>query len=249
MKNVLVLLAVLTVLAGCDQKVSKQDLMAANEQLTSKIDSLQSALSTNAYTVNLIDQIGQYMDSIDANRNWIKLNLEEGLAEEDYIGRMKQLNQYVQKAEWTIAELEKSKSAYGAQLSRLKAQLGLKDQEIVSLQESIAQYQIQNSKLQDMLVMTETDLLAANLDLEDARKDLKYSEVRISELTAKVQLTEAESYYARGEGMEALAKRIQFAPRKKKQALLDAVDLYNQSLALGYAPAGQRVDEVKAQLK
>ena len=235
---------VLGVLTGCNQQI-KTD----NEQLIAKVDSLEQALDANAYTVGLLDQIGQYMDSIDAQRNWITINLESGLSEQDYIERMKQLNQYVQKAEWTIGELEKTRSAYASQVKRLKKEISEKDQEISSLQLSVAEYQKANENLENRLQITQEDLISTQKSLDLTREDLNSTELDVKKLIEEVRLTEAESLYAQGEGMEEVAKRTQLAPKRKKETLEKALELYTASLAKGYEPAEAKVDAMKKKLK
>lgn len=201
-------------------------------------------LESSEYTIGLLEQVGLYMDSIDANRKWIQINLETGLSREDYLSRIKNLNAYVQKAEWTIGELEKTRSAYASQVKRLKNEITQKDQEIEKLQLAVATYKNSDAELRSMLNITESQLLEAQLDIDVLKSDLKLSEA----ILEKAHLSEAEALFSQGESSQELAKHIQFAPRRKKKALDDALQYYQASLDMGYGPANAKVDELNKKL-
>jgi chromosome segregation ATPase len=245
MNKLIIFLLSAVVLSAC----SKPETTVDGEKLQAKIDSLQNALEVTNYSVGLLGQIGTYMDSIDANRKWVQLNLETGLSQDDYIARMKNINQYVQKAEWTISELEKTRSAYTAQVKRLKKQIAEKDEEIKSLQILVAQTQADKAQLEQTLTLTETELVMSQLEQDITEEELVKANTQAQALMQKVQLTRAESLYSQGENMEELASSIQFAPNRKRQALEDALKYYTESKELGYEPAAAKVEAVKAKLK
>lgn len=236
-------LLAIALLAAC-----KPDHAVDGAKLQARIDSLQTALEVSNYSVGLLTQIGTYMDSIDANRKWVELNLETGLSQDDYVARMKNINQYVQRAEWTIAELEKTRNAFTKQVKRLKKQIVEKDAEIVSLQMTVAQTQADKKQLEETLTLTETELVMSQLEQEMTAEELEAANTLAQKLMEKVQLTKAESLYSQGENMEALAASIQFAPNRKREALEDALAYYTESRDLGYEPAATKVDAIKAKL-
>ncbi len=244
MNKLLFSLLAVAMLAAC-----KPEPKVDGEKLQAKIDSLQNALEVNNYSVGLLSQIGTYMDSIDANRNSVQLSLETGLSQDDYITRMKAINQYVQKAEWTIGELEKTRSAYAAQVKRLKKQIAEKDEQIKGLQILVAQTQADKQQLEQTLTLTETELVMSKLEQDMTEEELAKANTQAQALMQKVQLTRAESLYSQGENMEELAGSIQFAPNRKRQALEDALKYYTESKELGYEPAAAKVEAVNAKLK
>lgn len=65
----------------------------------------------------------------------------------------------------------------------------------------------------------------------------------------KVVLTEAEIFFAKGEGMKSVADHVQFVPKRKKSNLEEALKNYDKSYALGYEPAKTRIEIVKTKLK
>ena len=244
MKKLAFVLIVLGLLSGCNKPVKKE-----NSRLLARLDSMQVALEENSYAVDLLDQVGQYLDSIDAKREWIKFDLEAGIDEDDYIQRMKKLNSYLQKAEWTVNELEGQRNAYISQVKRLKKEIAAKNQGLQDLEVIVAKYTDENSELQGLLAIADEEQMDAQLDMDKMSNELEQSKVEIQNLMAKVQRTKAESFYAQGEGMEEAARRTQFAPRRKKQSLNNALRFFEQSSELGYEPAKTKVDELKSRLK
>ena len=244
MNKSILFLGVLGLLSGCNQQVKEE-----HAALLVRLDSMETVLEENQYTIGLLDQVGLYLDSIESHRHWITMNLETGLSQEDYVERMKVLNQYVQKAELTIGELENTRSTYATQLGRLRTKINGMEHEIQGLQLSVAHYQQENTALQDMLTISEDRLLDTQLDLEVTSDELEESQSEVKDLLEKVQLTEAESYYVRGEGMEEMARRIQFAPKKKKETLEEALALYTTASDLGFEPAKTKVEELSGKLK
>jgi len=244
MNKLIISLMAIALISGCNKSGTSVD----GEKLQTRIDSLQTALEVSNYTAGLLTQIGSYMDSIDANRKYVELNLETGISQEDYVTRMKNINQYVQRAEWTIAELEKSKSAFTKQVKRLKKQIAEKDAEIVSLQMTVAQTQADKKQLEETLTLTETELVMSQLEQEMTAEELEAANTLAQELMEKVQVTKAESLFSQGQNMETLAASIQFAPNRKREALEEALKYYTESRELGYEPAAAKVDAVKAKL-
>jgi chromosome segregation ATPase len=243
MNKLILSLIVVGFLSGCD-KEEKPD----NSQLLARVDSLETALEASNYTIGILGEIGTYMDSIDSNRKWIQLNLETGLSQDNYVARMKSINQYVKKAEWMIGELEKTRGAYATQVKRLKNEITLRDENIKALQLTVAQTQADKKQLQETLTLTETELKMSQIEQDNTESELQGANEMTKSLMKKVQLTQAESLFSQGENMEAIASYVQLAPRRKRAALEDALKYYTQSGDLGYAPATAKVETLKARL-
>jgi SMC interacting uncharacterized protein involved in chromosome segregation len=161
---------------------------------------------------------------------------------------MRSLNDYVQKAEWMIGELEKSKNAYAKQVKRLKTEIVQKDEEIRSLQLTVAQTQADKKVLQETLTVTESELAMSQIEQDRTEKELDKANTAARELMDKVQLTKAESLYSQGENMEAIASHIQLAPKRKRESLERALKYYTESRDLGYTKASAKVDVLKSKL-
>ncbi len=217
--------------------------------LLGKIDSLELALMDAKYTATILEQVGLYMDSIDLNRNLVKLELETGLSTEDYIERMKSINEYTQKAQWSIAELEKTNNKYASQVKRFKQQITKLETDVASLQQSVDLFQSKNEDLLTLLAISDDELSELELELEVSGLELEETNEKIVSLSDKITLTEAEKHYVKGEGMEAVAEHIQFAPKKKKQTMEDALASYDKAYSMGYEPAKVKIDQMKLKLK
>ncbi len=243
MKLKLIAIAML-VIAGCSK--TQED---AQLQESSKVDSLLQVVEEHRYSVALLSQVGMYMDSIDENRKLIAIDLETGVTEEDYIKRMKSLNEYTKKAEWTIAELEKSRGAYATQVKRLKKQILELGDQIAMLQMSVEDYKAKNTNLEDEVKLTREQLLDTQVALNYNENTLADSEDKVAELDKKLTLSEAETFYAKGEGLELMASRIEFAPKRKKETLEQSLSHYQEAIKLGYVPAKARAESIQKLLK
>lgn len=228
---------------GCNQQV-KED----NQLLINKVDSLESILESQAYQSALLEQVGKYLDSIDTHRNWIEINLETGINEVEYVERMKNLNLYVQKAEWMIGELEKTRSAYASQVKRLKTEIQNKDVEIQRLIVIIEDSKQENATLENTLQISENQLIAAKLEIEETTGKLQDALNKNSELNNVLEITKAESLYRQGEMKEELAKQIQLAPKRKRKALEQARDFYEAAAKQGYEPASSKLVQLNQKL-
>jgi hypothetical protein len=55
----------------------------------------------------------------------------------------------------------------------------------------------------------------------------------------------ANLYFEQAEALEMAADRTQFAPRKKRAAREEAIELYKLSLSLGKTEAEQKISELE----
>jgi chromosome segregation ATPase len=241
MKKLALVLCAIWMFNGCNTKL-KED----NTYLLARLDSLQLVEEENKYLSGLLIQIEQYMDSIDIQRNKIDLELEAGIPEEDYVLRMKSLNEYVQKAEWTINQLSRTNNTHNSQIKNLRKEISGKDEEIEKLQHNALLVQQEITQLKEQITLTNAKLRTTQNELENKEDELSYAE---SQFLYKLQASEAEFLYALGEGKEEVTMHMQFARKKKKQKLIDALDYYSNSNDLGYEPAMAKISYLKEKLK
>jgi len=241
MKKLALVLCAIWLFTGCNTKL-KED----NTYLLARLDSLQLVEEENKYLSGLLLQIEQYMDSIDIQLTRIDLGLEAGIPEEDYILRMKFLNEYVQKAELTINQLSRTNNTNSSQIKNLRKKISDKDEEIEKLQHNALLVQQEITQLKEQMIITNNELLATQNELENKEDELRYAE---SQFLYKFQASEAEYLYALGEGKEEVTMHMQFARKRKKQKLIDALEYYTNSNDLGYEPAMAKVSYLKERLK
>jgi len=78
------------------------------EKLKSQVDSLKVELQTSQQFATTLQEVSVLMDSIDANRQMLRVNMVEGTTYENYTARMKDINNYVKDTQTKIEDLESS---------------------------------------------------------------------------------------------------------------------------------------------
>ncbi len=240
----------LFLLAACD----KEEKAA----LQSEVDSLRVELESSQKMAGTLLEVGVLMDSIDANRQLLRvnMNMEEGISYDDYTARMEDINDYVKNTERKLSaledELKKSKSnasSYSALIKKLRKDLDGKAQEIAALQEQVDKYRNENQNLIQTVDLQESLLVDKEMQIIEKNQELALIEARIQELMIQSKMTEAEAYYARGEAVEEAARRTKLAPKKKKETLREALELYKKALSLGNNEAQAKIDDLEERLK
>jgi chromosome segregation ATPase len=240
-------LPVSILIAGCGTK--------EREMLQSQVDSLKVELETSQAMAQTLTEVGTMMDSIDASRQLLRVNMKEGTTYTDYSSRMKDINGYVKETRKKIEDLEKSlktsksnSDAFSKTIRRLKTDLQAKTVEIAGLQEQVDKYRNENANLITTVGMQEAELSDKSSQIETKTQELALIEARVQELMIQSKMTEADAYYARGEAVEEAAARTKLAPRKKKDTLREAVELYKKALSLGKAEAQDKITALEKKL-
>jgi len=241
------IIPVAALLAGCGAK--------EKEQLQSQVDSLKIELETSQKMAQTLTEVGAMMDSIDASRQLLRVNMVEGTTYDDYKTRMKDINGYVRDTQKKIDDLEKSlktsksnANAFSKTIKKLKADLESKTQEIAGLQEQVDKYRNENQNLITTVGMQEAELTDKQTQIETKTQELALIEARVQELMIQSKMTEADAYYARGQAVEEAAARTKLAPRKKKDTYREAIELYKKALSLGKAEAQEKITTLEAKL-
>jgi chromosome segregation ATPase len=205
---------------------------------------------------NTLVEVGTLMDSIDASRNMLRMDMVEGTTYEDYTSRMQELNRYVKETERKIDDLEQAlqksqgaASTYAKQIKKLKADLDARNKEIVVLQETVEKYRNENQNLVNLAEMQSAEIADKDIQIQTKEQELALIEARIQELMIQSKMTEADAYYARAEAVEEAANRTKLAPKKKKETLLEALELYKKSLSLGKQEAQAKITELENKTK
>jgi chromosome segregation ATPase len=195
------------------------------------------------------------MDSIDANRQLLRVNMVEGTTYDDYSTRMKDLNSYVRETQEKIAGLEKSlksskanSSAYAKTIEKLKADLTARTTEITALQAQVEKYRSENENLINTVGLQEAEIADKQSQIEAKIQELAWIETRVQELMLQSKVSEADAYYTRGLAVEEAANRTKLAPKKKKETYREAIELYKKALSLGKTEAQEKIDELEKRL-
>ena len=234
-------------LTGCGAK--------EKETLQTKVDSLTLELETSQKMAETLTEVGVMMDSIDASRQLLRVNMVEGTTFADYKDRMKDINGYVKDTQKKIDELESSlkeskssSNAFSKTIKKLRADLESKSKEIAELQEQVEKYRNENQNLITTVGMQEAELTDKQSQIETKTQELALIEARVQELMIQGKMSEADAYYARAQAVEEAANRTKLAPRKKKETLREAVELYKKALSLGKNEAQDNITALEKKL-
>ena len=247
-KKLVFVISLASILMGCGG--------AENTKLQSQVDSLKSELQTSQQLAQTLTDVGVLMDSIDASRQLLRVNMVEGTTYDDYSARMKDISNYVKSTQNKIEELEKSlkkskgnANAYAATIKKLKADLEERNKEITNLQAQVEQLSNENKNLITTTELQEAELSDKEAQIQAKQQELALIEARVQEIMIQSKMSEADSYYARGAAVEEAANRTKLAPRKKKDTLREALELYKKAQSLGNTNAQAKIDELEKKLK
>lgn len=246
-KKLLYVLPFAAVLMSCDSK--------EKETLREQVDSLNSALQESHEMSQTLTEVGILMDSIDASRRLLRVDMVEGTTYDDYASRMKDLNDYIKKTENKIDALEASlksskanATAFSRTIKKLKADLESKTQEIALLQEQVEKYRNDNQNLVTTVELQDAEIADKQAQIDAKNQELAFIEARVQELMIQSKVSEGDAYYLRAVAVEEAANRTRLAPKKKKETLKEAVELYKKALSLGKNEAQAKIDEIEKRL-
>jgi chromosome segregation ATPase len=226
-----------------------------SEKLQSQVDSLKTELQTSKQFASTLQEVGVLMDSIDASRQLLRVNMVEGTTYDNYKSRMSDINNYVKDTQSKITELEKSlkkskgnANAYAATIKKLKTDLEAKNEEIGKLQDLVASLGNENKNLITTVGLQEAELSDKEAQITAKQQELALIEARIQEMTVQGKVSEADSYFARGQAVEEAARRTRLAPRKKKETYKEAIELYKKALSLGKQEAKEKITALEKKI-
>ncbi|HYG03886.1 MAG TPA: hypothetical protein VD927_15670 [Chryseosolibacter sp.] len=234
-------------LFSCDNK--------EKDQLRTQVDSLTRELKTSQQMAETLTEVGTLMDSIDASRQLLRVNMVEGTTYDDYSSRMKDLNSYVKETQDKISSLEKSlrtsnanSSLYAKTISKLKADLDARTKEISMLQEQVEKFRSENESLINTVGLQEAEIIEKQQEIETKSQELALIEARVQELMLQSKVSEADAYFTRAMAVEEAANRTRLAPKKKKETYREAIELYKKALSLGKSEAQDRITDLEERI-
>lgn len=226
-----------------------------NEALQFQVDSLKTELEKSHETSQTLAEIGVLLDSIDVSRQLLKVNLVEGTAVDDYTDRMRELNSHIRTTQERIDELERSlksskanSRAFSKTINQLKAELATKGKEMAFLQEQVEKFRNENENLIITVDLQDAEIADKDAQIVEKSQELALIEARVQELMIQSKIGEAEAYFTRAQAIETAAERTRLAPRKKKETIKEALDLYKKALSLGKNEAQAKITELEDRL-
>lgn len=244
MKKLFTILSVVACFWSCDSK-EKADLQ-------NTVDSLKTQLNTRNLADEKMNEVGVLIDSIDASRKSLQIEMIEGRPYSDYVERLHAINIYVQQTEKKLNALEKSSNANSKStarsIRRLKADLEKRSQEIVSLQLQLVKLTNENRVLWAKGNSKDSILSIKDQIIRLKEGDIASLEKMVNDTQSENKVMVADLYYAQAEALELAANRTHFAPRKRKQTRKEALDLYQLSFTLGKVEAQSKIDDLTKEL-
>ena len=226
-----------------------------SEKLQLQVDSLRTKLQISEQFATTLQEVGVLMDSIDANRQLLRVNMVEGTTYDNYKSSMKDINNYVKDTQNKISDLEKSlkkskgnANAFAATIKKLKADLEERNKEIAALNEQVDLLKNENQNLITTVGLQEAELTDKESQIVAKQQELALIEARIQEMMVQSKMSEADSYFARGQAIEEAANRTKLAPRKKKDTYKEAIELYKKALSLGKQEAQAKITALEKKI-
>ncbi len=245
-KMVIILLSMTVSLLSCDFK--------KEERARHTIDSLRNELTNQRKVTVAMVEVGDLLDSIDASRKVLRTHMLEGTSYDSYASRMRDINTYVKKAEERITTLEKSvrsaktSSSYTTAIKKLRAELDMRNLELAALKERVDMYKNENENLVRTVSLQSTEIQEKLGLIKFNREETARLEQQVTQLLVKAKMDEAESYYVQAEAVSETAARTQFAPKKKKNARKQALELYKLAYFYGKEEAQPKIAALEARL-
>src|SRR5690606_18083731 len=133
-------------------------------------------------------------------------------------------------------------------VAQLKADLARKTDEIAFLEEEVDRFRRENESLMITVNLQDAEL-ADKQELLDARtQELAFIEARVQELLIQAKMSEADAYYTRAEAIEMAAQRTRLAPRKRRETMREALELYRKAHSLGHEEAEAKITALEERL-
>jgi hypothetical protein len=242
-KTGIVLFGLAAALFSCDSK--------EKARLQSKVDSLNTELQASQQVEAQMKEVDALIDSIDVSRKVLRANVVEGTSYDNYSSRLKDVNQYIKDTQLKIAELEKTaRGARGmaSSIRRMKADLELRSKEVAALQLEVSKMRSENQNMARAIATKDSTLVVKEDVIKVREADIVAFEASMRDTNEKNRIAMADLYYNQAKALEVVADRTNFAPRKKKQAMREAVELNKISLSLGKTEAQKRIDVLEKEL-
>ena len=116
------------------------------------------------------------------------------------------------------------------------------------LQEQVEQFRNENENLIITVNLQDAEIADKQDQIEAKSQELALIEARVQELMIQSKVSEGDAYYMRAMAIETAANRTRLAPRKKRETMREALELYKKALSLGKSEARAKINELEPRL-
>jgi chromosome segregation ATPase len=237
-------LSVVGLLSACHNKQKESSLQT-------EIDSLRTELQESEQTAQSLQDVGTMIDSIDASRQLLRTDMVEGASYQDYKNRLASIKEYVEESQKKIADLEQRAHrtrGYAGTIKRLKADLDKTTQQLATLEQEVNNVRAENQTLSHNVSMRDSVITINEQSLKEKEENLATLDSQVQQMNVDSKTFQAESYFNQAKAVEEAANRTQFAPRKKKKAKEEALELYRKALEMGKDEAQSKIQKLEKDL-
>lgn len=239
----IIALCLAVVLASCD---SQEKITLAK-----KVDSLSNELKNKQKLEEQMMEVNILLDSIENNSQLLRKHIVEGTSFSNYATRLKNINQYINTTQLKISALEekvKEGKGLSSAIRRLKSDLALRSKEVAVLQLEVSRLRSENKDMANAIAKKDSALLAQEGIIKIRETDIISLETMMRSDNDKSRIAIADLYFEQAATWEKVANRTHFAPRKRREAKQEALELYKISLSLGKIEAQEKVNNLEKEL-
>jgi chromosome segregation ATPase len=226
------------------------------DKLRAENDSLRKELETRHSMMTVMTQVKTMLDSIDANRNVLHADLNEGTTYDNVTQRLSNINDYVKKTTDKLSALENElgqsqheNSAYEMMVHALKEELHMRSSEVHALEKAVTKYRKENTGLVQTVKLQQDQMTDLQNQIAAKQQELALIQAKVDEMVENFKVSEADSYYARARSVEEAARRTRLAPKKKKETYREAIELYKKALSLGKTEAQANIEALEKKIQ
>jgi chromosome segregation ATPase len=242
------LISIVLILCACESKET--------DRLRVENDSLRTELVSKNEMVTVMKAVKDLIDSIDMSRKVLRMDLNEGMTSDQVTLRLRDINGYVKSTQDKIKNIEsrlkstdKKANGYMMMMDALKSELGIRVQEVASLEAAVEEYKKENEGLVKTVKLQQAEMAEMQSKIEEKQQELALLDEKVKGMVSEFKVTEADAYYARAKAVEEAANRTRLAPRKKKETYREALELYKKALSLGKKEAQKNITALEKKVK
>jgi chromosome segregation ATPase len=242
------LVLIVLVLCACESKET--------DRLRVENDSLRTELVSKNEMVTVMKDVKGLIDSIDMSRKVLRMDLHEGMKADQVTTRLKDINGYVKSTQDKIKSIEsrlkasdKKANGYLMMMDALKSELGIRVQEVASLEAAVEEYKKENDGLVKTVKLQQAEMAEMQSKIEEKQQELAFLDAKVKGMVSEFKVSEADAYYARAKAVEEAANRTRLAPRRKKETYREALELYKKALSLGKKEAQKNITALEKKVK